>query len=151
VLTGAGLKPGDVAPVLTAVEEQHNASGALGFAAYFYKALDWSIATTNPNLLRAISAPDCEPCQKYITDLDALAASGGHSEGGRISMTKFQVGTGDLVKAAFTIAATGSQTANVIYKPAVAPATYSATPLLKSALYLDWRDGRWQAVAMGSV
>jgi Family of unknown function (DUF6318) len=74
-LTGAAVRPGELPPTISSYVDHDNASGALAFAAYFYKALDWSIATTNPNLLRAISAPQCSTCEYYIHGLDALAAA----------------------------------------------------------------------------
>ena len=84
LLTGAAVKPGEVPPTLDPHFRTDDSGGAIAFAGYFYRALDWSIATTNPNLLRAISAPTCKTCQGYIHDIDALAASGSHSEGGRL-------------------------------------------------------------------
>jgi hypothetical protein len=61
VLTGAGVKPGEKPPIFDRRFLTHDQGGAIAFTSYFYRALDWSIATTNANLLRPMSAPTCSP------------------------------------------------------------------------------------------
>ena len=40
--------------------------------------MDWSLATNDPYLLKAISAPSCERCKEVIDGLTKLRAKGGH-------------------------------------------------------------------------
>ncbi len=76
-MTGAGVSPGEKPPVRSDQSKAHTADGALEFGAYFYRALEWSIATTNSYLLKQISAATCEGCNDYIKTIDDLAARHG--------------------------------------------------------------------------
>jgi hypothetical protein len=51
LLTGADVRPGEMPPTQDPHFITDDSGGAIAFAGYFYKALDWSIATTNANLL----------------------------------------------------------------------------------------------------
>jgi Family of unknown function (DUF6318) len=147
LLTGAAVLPGEVPPTPSSYENHDDASGALAFAAYFYKALDWSIATTNPNLLRPISAPSCSACQYYIQRLDGLAADGAYSTGARGHVIELMVTTGAAVKADVVVKVTLVQQPGVIFSPGAAPVTYppAANPTI-NYLYMSWRDSRWEAI-----
>ena len=67
------MRAGETPPVLDKFAKQHNSAGALAFATYFIKALDWSLATTDPYLIKQISAPSCQACKAYISNIGALA------------------------------------------------------------------------------
>jgi hypothetical protein len=147
LLTGAAVRPGEAPPTIDTYVNHDNSSGALAFAAYFYKALDWSIATTNPDLLRPISAQSCTACNSYIQGLDALASAGGYSEGGRIQATSFEITEGNVVKADYVVEVTIHQRVEVIVSPGGPPSTYppKADPLT-TYIYMDWRGAGWQVV-----
>jgi hypothetical protein len=150
LLSGPAVLPGQIPPTHSSYENHDNAAGALAFAAYFYKALDWSIATTNPNLLRPISAPTCTACRHYIDGLDSLAAAGGHSDGGRMQATNYVIAHGDLVKADYVVQVTATQGVEVITRPDAAPSTYGpTTEQFVNYLYIAWRDATWQALEIG--
>jgi hypothetical protein len=127
----------------------NDSGGAISFAGYFYRALDWSIATTNANLLRAISAPTCVYCQDYIRKIDALAASGGHSEGARLIASQFAPGEGTYVPADYAIKVTLTQDPQIIVQSDGARATYAPTvsPTI-NYLYVTWKDGDFIAVGI---
>jgi Family of unknown function (DUF6318) len=123
-----------------------DSGGAIAFAGYFYKALDWSIATTNANLLRAISAPTCKSCQGYIQMLDRSAAAGEHSDA-RLMVSAYAPVTGDLVQADFVVEVTIDQQPDVIVSANGATATNG--PALTGAindLYMDWQNGSFIAL-----
>src|SRR5882757_6312243 len=82
--TGPGVSPSEQPPQLGPFEKQHTSAGAISFAGFYIKALDWSYATSDPYLLKQISAPSCEYCQKAITGLEKVQAGGGHITGSRI-------------------------------------------------------------------
>jgi hypothetical protein len=109
--------------------------------------LDWSLATTNANLLRAISAPTCVYCQDYIRKIDALAASGGHSEGARLSASKFSPGPGTEYAADYAIEVTFTQDPQIVVQSDGARATYSppVSPTI-NYLYVSWKDGDFIAI-----
>jgi hypothetical protein len=147
LLTGAAVRPGEVPPTISSYVDHDTAAGALAFAAYYYKALDWSIATTNPNLLRNISATTCTACQSFIQGLDALAATGGYSQGGRGYVTQFVIVKDTFVNADYTVKVTVRQENETIVNPGAAPTTYpyGSKPAI-NYLYMDWKGSRWQAV-----
>jgi hypothetical protein len=144
------VKPGEVPPT----EDPHfitdDSGGAIAFAGYFYRALDWSIATTNANLLRAISAPSCKTCQGYIHDIDALAASGGHSEGGRLLATAFAPTDGTVAESDFVIQVTITQQQEVIVDAGGASSRPPA-PINPATnyLYVSWNNGDFEAIEIG--
>src|SRR6476661_7031958 len=84
--SGPNVRPGERPPAMPAAARQHTQEGALAFAGYFIRALDWGIATTDPTSLEAMSAPDCKACHSYITELNKLRAEGGSIQGGRITL-----------------------------------------------------------------
>ena len=132
--------------------KEHTADGALEFGAYFYRALDWSIATTNSYLLKQISAPTCEGCNGYIKTIDDLAARHGYSSGGRLTLTSIGFGkTDSTIKADYTIRAEISQTTQVVVKSASAePSTHPNDPAPGTVFVLvNWGPTGWQAVGAG--
>src|SRR5262249_41295739 len=52
--TGPNVRPGEQPPVLTVEAKRHNATGALFFAGYYMRVVDWTIATNDTYLLRQI-------------------------------------------------------------------------------------------------
>jgi hypothetical protein len=150
LLTGAAVKPGEVPPTLDPHFRTDDSGGAIAFAGYFYRALDWSIATTNPNLLRAISAPSCKPCTKYIQEIDALAAAGGHSEGARLQVSAYAPAEGDLLKADYVIQVTINQAPQVLVAKNGTRATPSppSNPAI-NYLYMSWDNGGFVATEIG--
>jgi hypothetical protein len=119
---------------------------AIAFAGYFFRALDWSIATTNANLLRAISAPSCSGCQEYIQQLDRFAATGKHSIA-RLSVSAYAPVTGHLEKADLVIQVTVSQQPDVLVNADGSSET-NGPALVGSILYLymDWQNGSFVAL-----
>ena len=55
--------------MLTSGAKADAAAGAKAFATYFVQAVDWGLATTDPYLISAISAPSCRACAGYIQGL----------------------------------------------------------------------------------
>jgi hypothetical protein len=150
LLTGAAVKPGEVPPTQNPKFITDDSAGAISFAGYFYRALDWSIATSNPNLLRPISAASCAPCSRYINEIDAFAAAGGHSEGARVTAFQFAPAQGNLVKSDFVVQVTLNQMPQVLVSADGSRSTPPA-PTNPSIvyLYIDWANGRFQAVEIG--
>jgi Family of unknown function (DUF6318) len=128
LLTGAGVSPGEVPPTLPAAAQQDSQVGALNFGGYFVRALDWSLATTDPYLIKQFSAPSCETCASYIDGLSKLAASGGHLTGGRATLRSVGIVQGKLVKADYVVQVSYDQQPEVIYEAGAVPSTPPAPP-----------------------
>jgi hypothetical protein len=151
LLSGAAVKPGELPPVQDPRFLTDDQAGAMAFAAYFYRALDWSIATSNPNLLRPISAQSCKTCQEYIQKLDTLAAASGHSEGARLSANKFAPVHGTLVASDFVIQVTFDQDQEVLVSGSGDRQTLPPPPKNPGInyLYMTWVNGQWLAQEIG--
>jgi hypothetical protein len=148
--TGPGVTPGETPPTMPAIARQNSVLGASNFAAYFYRALDWSLATTDAYLLRSISSVDCESCQDYIATLDALRTQGGHVSGGRILITGVAVAQGTLVPSDYVISVTVNQEPGSAIRPSQSPSSVAvgATGAVNS-LYVLWVGDHWQAREIG--
>ena len=139
--SGPNVRP----PAMPAAAKQHTQEGALAFAGYFIRALDWSIATTNPKLLIPISDPACLACGSYVEEIRDLRVHGGYVRGGRISLSAAEINqsvskTG--VEYVITIS-TVQQPDSIIGKSKSPLSQETSTQRLKSNLLLVWRQGSW--------
>jgi Family of unknown function (DUF6318) len=145
--SGPNVRPGERPPAMPAAAKQHTQEGALAFAGYFIRALDWSIATTDPKLLIPISDPACLACGSYVGEIRDLRVHGGYVRGGRISLSAAEINqsvsrTG--VEYVITIN-TVQQPDSIIGKSQSPLSRETSTERLKSNLLLVWRRGSWIA------
>jgi hypothetical protein len=150
--TGPGVLPGEKPPVMSADAKQHTPTGALAFAAYYFKALDWSTATTDTFLLRSLAAPHCPACNRAINELDALRDEGGHVSGGRINLVSTRLVTGNFeTKSDLVVKVVANEASIVLVHPSSPPST-SAPAITNdvSLVFLSWRGGRWQVFDVGA-
>jgi Family of unknown function (DUF6318) len=145
VAWGPNVRPGEKPPVFPAEAKQHTSEGALMFAGYFIKALDWSLATTDPALLKPISAPTCQACHSYIDAIGTLAAGGGHVIGGRIrSFGMMLEDPNSPIGNSVVVSETSTQQAVVLIRPSASPTTVGPSAQANtSQLRLSWVTGRW--------
>jgi Family of unknown function (DUF6318) len=150
LLTGHGVSPGEVPPTRSTYSLQHSSDGALAFAAYFYKALDWSIATTDPYLLRQVSAATCDACSRLINEMTLVESAGGYSTGGRIAITDIAKAHGTLVSSEYVFQIRGTQSNEVVVHSAGAAASsyaYGDDPVL-NYLYVSWSGTGWTVLGL---
>jgi hypothetical protein len=146
--TGPGVRPGEKPPVLDAIAKEHSSTGALEFAVYYIKALDWSLATTDPYLLKQISAATCKTCEGYVKALSELAAQGGTVQGGRIRFRSSRLfdGAGD-VTADYIVEVTYTQAPLTRVFPTASPSNDSTTPTTyHSHVFVSWGGTSWRIV-----
>ena len=145
--TGPNVRPGERPPIMPSAAKQHTQEGALAFAGYFIRALDWSIATTDPRPLVPISDPTCVACSNYVKEIREVRAQGGYIRGGRISLSAAEINqsvskTG--VEYIITIN-TVQQPDSIIGRSRSPSSQETSTERLKSNLLLAWRRGSWTA------
>ena len=124
-------------------------AGAMqSFATYFVQAVDWGLATTDPYLISAISAPSCRACAGYIQSLTAMRARGDSVHGARIQILSATVMRGTLpVKADFGVELIIREDAPVAASAGSAAPSPDTRPNQDYArVYLDWTAGGWQIV-----
>lgn len=146
--TGPGVRPGEVPPVQSALARQHTPEGALAFAAYFIRVLDWSFATTDPYLLDDVSAPSCVACKRFSESLAKLGREGGHIVGGRFALNSSTLLRGSFaIRSEFVVGLVVTQGAVAVVRPGNARTTVTSAPTIDRArLYISWHASRWQAV-----
>lgn len=149
--TGPGVQPGEKPPVLGTAAKQHTPAGALAFAEYYMRALDWSFATNDPYLLKQISSPTCPACDRYIAALDGLAQSE-HLTGSRITIISDRLVTGTFkVKSDAVVEFVLNDEAAVLVKPSAPPTTVApAVSHDESLVFVSWMSGAWKIVEEGS-
>lgn len=142
--TGPNVRPGEKPPVLSPIARQHSRAGAIEFAVYYIKALDWSQATSDPYLLVPISARSCVSCQANIRSLRQLAAEHGYLKSGRTKVLETRVlnADGDL-KAEYVIKLRLQQEPVIVIRPTAVTTVASKPETLTSYVYVSWIEGRW--------
>jgi len=148
--SGPNLRPGERPPAMPAAAKQHTQEGALAFAGYFIRALDWSIATTDPSLLVPISSPSCAACNSYISRLNSLRRARGYLQGGRLKLISEKIATGSFsIRSDYVIVTRTYQEAVLLISPRVKPSHISDAIQDESRVYVVWARNGWIAVEQG--
>jgi hypothetical protein len=61
--------------------------GAADFGRFYWEAIGRAFKTLDTSQLEAVSSPECEVCQRYITSIQGIAAAGQRVEGNEITVT----------------------------------------------------------------
>lgn len=143
--TGPAVRPGEKPPTLPPFGKTHDSGGAVTFAQFYVTALDWSYATSDPYLLKQVSAPSCVECNKVIDGLTKLNAEGGHIQGSRITINSIGMfdGTGNL-KADYIVKTVTTQDAGAIVHANGTTTDRSGRHRTTTYVYLSWISGGWK-------
>lgn len=146
--TGPGVQPGEKPPTLSPAAKVHNAQGAIEFAEFYIKALDWSYATTDPYLLRMVSSPSCQRCKAVIDGLARLQAQGGHIRGDRIVFDSDDLCdcTDAQVKADYIVKVVSTQDAGAIVHANGSVANAHGQERATTYVYTSWTGKGWTIV-----
>jgi hypothetical protein len=82
--TGPNVRPGEKPPILDHLGMQRTDLGATVAGAYYFKALDWTIASNDDWLIEQLALPSCAACRRIHGGLASLQAKGTVERGGRI-------------------------------------------------------------------
>lgn len=149
--TGPGIQPGEKPPVLPEGAKQHTRDGATSFAGYYLRALDWSIATNDPFLLRAISAASCSACRRQIIGLLKVQRSGTKLTGGRLTILNFELVRNTYsIKADYAFSVRLHENREESRTPLSAPSTVSVAHKSNSIIFVSWLSRGWQIVEFGA-
>jgi len=148
--SGPKVRPGERPPAMPAAAKQHTQEGALAFAGFFIRALDWSIATTDPSILVPISSPSCAACSSYISRLNSLRRAHGYLQGGRLKLISEKIATGSFsIRSDYVIVTRTYQEAVLVISPRVKPSHISDATQDESRVYVGWAHSGWIAVEQG--
>ena len=89
--TGPNVRPGETVPTLPSVAKSNSSAGAVEFASYWLKTLDWGYSTTSPTLLSESSAQSCLECARFAKIFTAAKDHGQHFQGGHLSAIEFRI------------------------------------------------------------
>lgn len=76
--------PGPEAVPSAATEQTPD--GAVEFVRFWFQTLNDAALSGDTSRLRAISAPQCETCDRFVGSIDGLYGAGGRIEGGRFTV-----------------------------------------------------------------
>jgi hypothetical protein len=97
-------------PPLPKVAMRNDETGAANFVLYWVKVSNYAAQTGDTDLLREISAPDCEGCNRYIKLYEKTYAAGGYFKGGDRTLEHVGATTdGNLVYISAELLAAGGQ------------------------------------------
>jgi Family of unknown function (DUF6318) len=144
--TGPNVRPGEKPPVYPDLAKQHTANGALAFAAYYFRAFDWSYATNNATLLRGLSLETCAGCKQSINAVAQLSSQKEVLRGGRITLRSARILHRKFdFPADYIVDVTLDEQPVVISGPSAVNST-AATELTShhSLVFLRWASGTWK-------
>ena len=149
--TSPNVRPGERPPTMPVAAKEHTKEGALAFATFYIKALDWAIATMDTSLVKGISAPTCQTCNGEISAISDLKQAGGHVQGGRYDVESAQVSLDHLsVKADYAIRLQLVQGALSRAYPSSSPTVESPTPVsYMSFVFVSWLTRGWIIMEQG--
>jgi Family of unknown function (DUF6318) len=150
--TGVLVSSNEKPPVLSAAARRHDIAGAIAFVTYYYQALDWSTATTDPYLLIGLGAPQCKSCATNIQQLTAIRNAGGHITSGRIRLNSVSIVTGSFtVRSERVVEAFTDEDAIIVDIPGRPIATNR--PAIRrdpTLVFVSWLAGKWQVIELGA-
>ncbi len=150
--TGPGVVAGEKPPVMNAAARHRGPVGAIAFAHYYYEALDWSLATTDPRPLEGLNTPSCTFCDQRIDEIRRAGQSGAQVRGGRITVLSAQRETGSFsVKSDYVVAVAIVQTPGKIVDSAGRSTSRIAGGKSSIGVYVTWLAGRWQVIDLGTA
>ncbi|MCU1656526.1 MAG: hypothetical protein JWO57_1182 [Pseudonocardiales bacterium] len=151
LVTGPGVQPGEKPPTLPAEAKHHTPAGALSFAEYYFKALDWSTATNDPYLVEQISRRTCQACRRVINSLDDLRAKGQRLLGGRITLVSAKLVTGTFrFRAEHVVQAALTEESEVLTRPSNVPSTVAPPSNATSLVFVSHKESGWEVVEVGA-
>lgn len=151
--TGPNLRfAGEKPPVMPVAATQHTRAGAVAFAEFFIKTMDWGYASVSSAYMRHYFAASCKICDGLADGIDGIASKNQHVYGNRFTLSPAPpVVAGGLNAAEYSVQMTYDVTSGEITdsrglfvegQPAVA---------LTNRVGVRWINDRWLAVALSVV
>lgn len=123
----------------------------MAFAAYYYHALDWSIATNDPYLIRDLGASTCNTCTKFVNQIDQMAANGEHMQGGRADVLSAGIDEGHSKIPADALIRVRLRQAKGEIVDSAGHVTYTQPGSTPSVIVLaKWISGSWRVAEISN-
>jgi hypothetical protein len=148
VTTGPNVRPGEKPPVLPQVAKTNSNAGALAFAEYWERTIDWGYATVDSTLMRTTYASVCTRCEQQARVLDEGRSKRVTFRGGREAIISATLQKNDhhngataVVDVTFDV-----QQLKVADHTGKVVETDPATPNVTARVWARWSGGKWSVV-----
>jgi hypothetical protein len=146
--TGPNLvRAGERPPVMPLAATKHTQAGAVAFAKFFMRTIDWGFATTSGSYIRHYYASSCVECANHADSLDATRKAGEFYVGGRFTLTDARAAAvGDHhadQSAVVTFDLTSVEMLDTQDRFINADVAHSG---LREQIWLSWRSSHWIVV-----
>jgi hypothetical protein len=149
--TGPNVRPGEKPPELMPEAKQRTVFGATATAVYYFRALDWTIATNDSYLIRQISLPSCAACKRVIDFIASLQRTHDVLRGGRIDIKSFGQVTGHFnYKSDVVIRVVLEQGSETRQSGSAPPSTVAAAGRDTSLVFLNWTRFGWRVAEVAA-
>jgi hypothetical protein len=151
--TGPNVRSGEKPPRLGVDGMKHNAVGATLAGAFYFRALDWTIATNDDWLIRRLGLRSCGACNRVRRGLQALREKGQEEIGGRISVHSAVVSS-DRYKIDYDFAirvAYDEEAVRLKNRDGNIHTTQAAVRNQVDVVFLTWRSGTWRVVEVAQA
>jgi hypothetical protein len=151
--TGPNLvTAGEQPPVMPVEATQHTQQGAVAFARFFIRTIDWGFATTSGAYMRHYFEPSCIECRSHADGLDNTRKAGEHYLGGRFQITRAAIAPdGGSQAERSVIVAFDLTSATVLDKHNRPKSSDVAHQGVQRQIWLRWAGGSWTVVEMKPV
>lgn len=148
--TGPNLThPGERPPVMPLLATEHTAAGAIAFATFFIRTIDWGYASTSAAYMKHYALTSCIGCESIELGIDHEDQKNRHFVGDRFHDLTAQLvpnlrpGAQRTVDVTFEVDSVETVDSHNQYVGAAA-----ALPRLVETVSLVWRTGSWSVLEM---
>jgi hypothetical protein len=148
VTTGPNVRPGEKPPTLPAVAKTNSNAGALAFAEYWERTIDWGYATVDSTLMRAAYSPGCKLCDQQAQIFDKATNNRVSFRGGREAIIGASLKKNDHHNGATAVVdiTFDVQQLKVTDHTGKVVETDPATPHVTARIWVRWIAGKWLVV-----
>jgi hypothetical protein len=135
------LHKGERPPVMPELATEHTPAGAVAFARFFIRTIDWGYATTSTAYMKHYYEPSCITCTSIAKAVDGQAAKQHHFRGDRLSIRTAGVSDQSGASVTVTVRFRVSSVEVVDDRGAFVDASPAVT--LSNAVTLRWLSRQW--------
>jgi len=150
--TGPNLNhPGEKPPVMPLLATQHTPAGAVAFAKFFVKTIDWGFATASSSYARHYFLPACTGCRAFSDGSDRNRRLGIRDIGGRMTTRSAKSASESSGEPAAVIVAYDITSYEDLDRNGKFITADGAHANQRFELRLSWIDGSWKVARLGAL
>ncbi|TAM81163.1 MAG: hypothetical protein EPN43_14415 [Jatrophihabitans sp.] len=151
--TGPNLtRAGETPPLMPPEATAHTPAGAVAFAEFFIRTMDWGYATVSSTYMRHYFTADCTICAGLADGIDGIAAKGRHVYGNRFAIAPGSTATpGSSGGEEYAVRVSYSVTSGEVVDTSGRFVEGQPALQLVDQISTRWSHDRWSVVAIGFV